>query len=127
MSVEVGSWVEAADTISQLKGFKSLSGISVSSVTESEREVTADKASYYVDGVLVDSLDDVDLVDADGNAKVVTVLQEGETVTEKYYSFSVTCTWTSIEDLKLLDASGNEAEPAESVENTENTEGGAES
>jgi type IV pilus assembly protein PilM len=45
MSVEVGSWVEAADTISQLKGFKSLSGISVSSVTESEREVTADQSS----------------------------------------------------------------------------------
>jgi hypothetical protein len=36
----------------------------------------------------------------------------------------VTCTWTSIEDLKALNASGNDADAVETIENTE---GGAES
>jgi hypothetical protein len=124
MNVEVGSWVEAADTIAQLKSFNSLASISVSSVTENEREVFTDQSSYYVDGELVDDIDQVDLVDADGNYKTVTVVQDGEGVMEKYYTFTVTCSWTSITDLKQLDASGNNAEP---VETTEDAEGGAES
>jgi type IV pilus assembly protein PilM len=120
MSVEVADWVEAADTIAQLKSFDSLAGISVSGVTESEREVTDEVTQYYINGEPVDSLDDIELTDD----MSVSMDQSVQTYTETVCSFSVTCTWTSIEDLKALNASGNDADAVETIENTE---GGAES
>lgn len=105
MNFQVNSWEEAADVITQLKSFKSLIGVSISSVQEVKLEKENEIIDYYVNGEKVDSL--IDSLEDDDEK--VEMMYRTETEVSYVYTFSVSCDWKNI--LELEQEENAEAEP----------------
>jgi len=115
MTVEAGGWHESADILAIMRACPAFESVTISSVSRDTKDVKVDNDKYLVGGILYESLDGVDLTDADGNELEVTEVEAGETVEAYYTTFSISATYKAV-DSYSWDAEAEETTTGEVTE-----------